>query len=68
MSNIFAQVRYQAWRLELWGRNYGTYNDIDKDVSDGVLLPGTMPDAYWREGDKWRKQSEVERLMKGGAV
>jgi hypothetical protein len=61
--NLTDQVRYCIWRLELWGRDYGSYDTIDSDVEAGKLIPGTMPDIYWREGDPWRKQSEVERKM-----
>lgn len=64
--NDFEHARYCMWQLELWGRNYGPTSQIDRDVNDGKLVPGTMPDAFWREGDGWRKQSEVERLIKGG--
>jgi hypothetical protein len=59
--NSVDQVLYCLWRLELWSRNYGTYDEIDRDVASGTLLPGTMPDAYWRDGDTWRKQSEITR-------
>lgn len=63
--NAIDQVRYCMWRMELWGRDYGTTRQIDEDVEAGKLLPGTMPDAYWREGDTWRKQSEVEPRKSG---
>lgn len=55
------QLRYAMWRLELWNRDYGTYDDIDNDVFDGTLIAGTMPDGLWRKGDRYPKQSEVEK-------
>lgn len=58
-------VRYQNWSLELWSRNYGTTAQIDRDVSDGKLIPGTMPDELWKPGDAYRKQSEVRELLDG---
>lgn len=56
-------IRYLLWSMELWGRNYGTTSQINADVEAGILIPGTMPDNLWREGDKWRKQSEVAKLI-----
>jgi hypothetical protein len=63
-QNLANQARYCIWRSVLWGRDYGSYDTIDSDAEAGKLIPGTMPDAYWREGDSWRKQSEVELLIK----
>jgi hypothetical protein len=64
MSSLTDQIRYCIWRCELWGRNYGTNDDIDRDVEAGKLIPGLMPDAFWREGDVWTKQSQAR--VKGG--
>ncbi len=34
------QAQYCYWRMNLWVKGYGTYNDIDRAVSEGGLTPG----------------------------
>jgi hypothetical protein len=52
-------IRYDIWCLHLWGRNYGTTQQIADDVAAGKLVPGLMPDAYAIDGDRWTKESDV---------
>jgi len=32
-------VAYPCWRFEMWLKGYGSYDDIDKQVQKGELIP-----------------------------
>jgi hypothetical protein len=60
VNDLIAQFRYCTWRMELWGLGYGTYDDIDRDVSRGKLVPGVIPEE-WRARNKPSLPPEAPR-------
>lgn len=38
-SKLNNQVRYAAWRLDMWLAGHGTYEEIDRAVRRGELEP-----------------------------
>lgn len=60
MNDILSRLRYCAWRLELYDRNYGSYQQIDEDVACGRLIPGTIPTGFERPGARWVGQAEIQ--------
>jgi hypothetical protein len=61
MNDLIAQFLYASWRLEMWSLNYGSYNDIDRDVASGKLTPGVIPDGLREAEGRRRLASDQER-------
>jgi hypothetical protein len=57
---INAQVAYCIWRLEMWSLNYGSYNEIDRDVDARILTVGVIPDDLREKEARRRKEAGRE--------
>lgn len=46
------QARFAMWRFHLWGLNYGSYNEIERQVKEKKLTPFVCPkvdcDCSWK--------------------
>ena len=39
LSDEFFEFQSKAWRFSIWIKGYGSYDEIDRKVSSGELIP-----------------------------
>lgn len=50
---------YVAWRFDMWLKGYGSYQDIDRKVERGKLVPGTTYPDKGSRNEPNREGSEA---------